>query len=38
MNQYLVCSASFYEAFQREFDVWGRELRRARRQLSRIGA
>jgi hypothetical protein len=35
---YMLASKSFYELFLDEVDPWRRELKRARRQLSRIGA
>jgi hypothetical protein len=34
----IYCSAFFYEELKAIVDPWYRELRRARRQLARIGA
>lgn len=38
MPKYIRCGKAFYDLFLDIADPWRRELKRARRQLSRIGA
>lgn len=36
--KYIFCNGTVWEIFQEMVDPWQRELKRARKQLSRIGA